>query len=169
MAAPNTGAEGGYAVWHPALQGPADRKRGRANAISNCSKEFVMLKDSQVMAVLPAKDIDRAREFYRDKLGLEPSQTIDQQNLMYMCGNGTGFLLYQTDNAGSAKNTQMGWGVADVEKEVEELRGRGVVFEEYDMPGLKTENGIATMEGMGQGAWFLDSEGNILNISSIPM
>ncbi|KSU70472.1 VOC family protein [Pseudarthrobacter enclensis] len=128
-----------------------------------------MLKDSQVMAVLPAKDIDRAREFYRDKLGLEPSQTIDDQNLIYMCGNGTGFLLYQTDNAGTAKNTQMGWGVADVEKEVEELRGRGVVFEEYDMPGLKTENGIATLEGMGQGAWFLDSEGNILNIASMPM
>ena len=71
-------------------------------------------------------------------------------------------------NAGTAKNTQMGWGVEDVEKEVEELRARGVVFEEYDMPGLKTENGIATMEGMGKGAWFLDTEGNILNISSIP-
>ena len=48
------------------------------------------------------------------------------------------------------------------------MSARGVVFEEYDMPGLKTENGIATMEGMGKGAWFLDTEGNILNISSIP-
>lgn len=128
-----------------------------------------MLKDREIMAVLPAKDIDRAREFYRDKLGLDPVQTVENDNLIYRCGKGTGFLLYQTDNAGSAKNTQMSWGVDDVEKEVEELRGRGVVFEEYDMPGLKTENGIATMEGMGKGAWFLDSEGNILNISSIPV
>jgi len=127
-----------------------------------------MLKDMEVMAVLPAKDIDRAREFYRDKLGLEPAQTIENENLIYRCGNGTSFLLYRTDNAGSAKNTQLGWGVPDVEKEVEELRARGVVFEDYDMPGLKTENGIATMEGMGKGAWFLDTEGNILNISSIP-
>ncbi|NUP58340.1 MAG: VOC family protein [Pseudarthrobacter sp.] len=127
-----------------------------------------MLTDKQVMAVLPAKDIDRAREFYRDKLGLEPTQTVENDNLIYRCGNGTGFLLYRTDNAGSAKNTQMGWTVEDVEKEVEELRARGVVFEDYDMPGLKTENGIATMEGLGQGAWFLDTEGNILNISSIP-
>ena len=127
-----------------------------------------MLKDMELMAVLPAKDIDRAKEFYRDKLGLEPVQTIENDNLIYRCGKGTGFLLYRTDNAGSARNTQMAWGVQDVEKEVEELRARGVVFEDYDMPGLKTENGIATMEGMGKGAWFLDSEGNILNISSLP-
>lgn len=128
-----------------------------------------MLKDKQIMAVLPAKDIDRAREFYRDKLGMEADQTDVNDNLVYRCGNGTGFLLYQTDNAGSAKNTQMGWVVSDVEKEVEELRGRGVVFEDYDMPGLKTENGIATMEGVGKAAWFVDSEGNILNISSMPV
>ena len=127
-----------------------------------------MLKDMELMAVLPAKDIDRAKEFYRDKLGLEPVQTIENDNLIYRCGKGTGFLLYRTDNAGSARNTQMAWGVQDVEKEVEELRARGVVFEDYDMPGLKTENGIATMGGMGKGAWFLDSEGNILNISSLP-
>ncbi|KIS28643.1 glyoxalase [Arthrobacter sp. SPG23] len=126
-----------------------------------------MLKDLEVMAVLPAKDINRARDFYRDKLGLEPSRTLDDQNLIYSCGNGTSFLLYQTDNAGSAKNTQMGWGSTDVERDVEELRGRGVVFEEYDFPGLKTENGIATLD-VGKAAWFLDSEGNILNISSLP-
>lgn len=128
-----------------------------------------MLKDSAVMAVLAAKDINRAKEFYRDKLGLESSEAMEEYSLLYRCGNGTSFLIYQTDNAGSAKNTQMGWGAEDVEREVEELRSRGVVFEEYDMPGLKTENGIATMEGMGKGAWFLDSEGNILNISSIPV
>lgn len=127
-----------------------------------------MLKDLDVMPVLPAKDINRARDFYRDKLGLEPATTVDEDNLVYRCGNGSGFLLYRTDNAGTAKNTQMGWATSDVEREVEELRGRGVVFEEYDFPGLKTENGIATLPDLGKAAWFLDSEGNILNISSLP-
>jgi len=126
-----------------------------------------MLKDMEVMAVLPAKDIDRAREFYRDKLGFEPERTMADGGLVYRCGKGTSFLIYQTDNAGSAKNTQIGWATDDVQRDVDELRARGVVFEDYDMPGLKTENGIATMEGYGQAAWFLDSEGNILNISSI--
>ena len=123
-----------------------------------------MLTDSDIMAVLPAKDINRAKDFYRDKLGLEPSEPVNDDNLVYRGGHGTGFLLYRTENAGTAKNTQMGWLTDNIEREMEELRGRGVVFEEYDMPGLKTENGIATDE-WGKGAWFLDSEGNILNIS----
>ncbi|TLM70287.1 VOC family protein [Pseudarthrobacter sp. NamB4] len=123
-----------------------------------------MLKDSPLMAVLPAKDIDRAKDFYRDKLGLEPSESIDEENLIYRCGNGTSFLLYQTDNAGSAKNTQMGWETDNLERDMEDLRGRGVTFEDYDFPGLKTENGVATI-GWAKAAWFLDSEGNILNIS----
>ena len=122
-----------------------------------------MLKDLEVTAVLPAKDIDRARTFYRDVLGLEPADAMDEENLMYRCGKGTGFLLYQTDNAGTAKNTQMGWATDDLEAEVKDLRSRGVVFEEYDLPGLKTENGIASTP-VGKAAWFLDTEGNILNL-----
>ena len=123
-----------------------------------------MLTDLDIMAVLPAKDIKRARDFYRDKLGLEPSESAEEDSLIYRGGHGTGFLVYQTENAGTAKNTQMGWTTDNLEREVEELRGRGVVFEEYDQPGLKTENGIATNE-WGKAAWFLDSEGNILNLS----
>ena len=123
-----------------------------------------MLKDSAVMAVLAAKDINRAKEFYRDKLGLESSEAMEEYSLLYRCGNGTSFLIYQTDNAGSAKNTQMGWESDNIERDMEELRARGVVFEDYDMPGLKTENGLAT-DDWGKSAWFLDSEGNILNLS----
>ena len=123
-----------------------------------------MLKDSAVMAVLPAKDINRARDFYRDKLGLESSESMEEYSLLYRCGNGTSFLLYQTDNAGSAKNTQMGWDSNNIEQDMEELRSRGVVFEDYDQPGLKTQNGLAT-DSWGKSAWFLDSEGNILNLS----
>lgn len=133
-------------------------------AVIDALKGFIMFKDSNIMAVLPAKDINRAKEFYRDKLGIEPSESMEEGSVMYSCGQGTRFLVYQTDNAGTAKNTQMGWETDNLEAEMEELRGRGVVFEEYDFPGLKTENGVATAS-WGKAAWFLDSEGNILNIA----
>lgn len=122
-----------------------------------------MLKDSALMAVLPAKDINRAKDFYRDKLGLEPSDTMED-GLLYRGSDGTGFLIYETENAGTAKNTQMGWLTDNLEREMEELRAKGVTFEEYDLPGLKTENGVVD-NTWGKGAWFLDSEGNILSLS----
>ncbi|AMB40119.1 VOC family protein [Arthrobacter sp. TES] len=124
-----------------------------------------MLKDQQVAAVLPAQDLNRARAFYSEKLGLDPDNPEAEDNLQYTCGGGTGFLVYQTPNAGTAKNTQIGWMVSDVAATVAELRDKGVVFEDYDFPGLKTENGIATMPDGSAAAWFLDSEGNILSIN----
>ncbi len=127
-----------------------------------------MLKDKWVGAVLPASDIARARDFYRDKLGLEPENPDADDNLQYKCGAGTGFLIYQTPNAGSAKNTQLGWVVDDVKAAVSELQESGVVFEDYDFPGLKTEGGIATMPDGSAAAWFLDTEGNILSLNYMP-
>lgn len=127
-----------------------------------------MFKDLSVAAVLPASDINRAREFYRDKLGLEPDNPDAGDNYLFKCGNGTAFLLYQTGNAGTAKNTQMGWITDDLDAEMADLRSRGVVFEDYDFPGLKTENGVATMPDGERGAWFLDTEGNILSINTMP-
>lgn len=124
-----------------------------------------MLKDQQVGAVLPAQDIARARAFYSEKLGLEPENPDAGDNLQYRCGDGTGFFIYQTANAGTAKNTQMGWSVSDLAATVAELRAKGVTFEDYDFPGLKTEDGIATMPDGNAAAWFLDSEGNILSIN----
>jgi predicted enzyme related to lactoylglutathione lyase len=140
---------------------------GGSNAVAaniNALKGIIMLKDSNIMAVLPAKDINRAKEFYRDKLGIEPSESMEEGSVMYSCGQGTRFLVYQTENAGTAKNTQLGWETDNLEREMEELRGRGVVFEDYNFPGLKTENGIATAS-WGKAAWFLDSEDNIISIS----
>jgi catechol 2,3-dioxygenase-like lactoylglutathione lyase family enzyme len=125
-----------------------------------------MLKDQPVGAVLPAADLARARDFYRDKLGLEPDNPDAGDNLRYTCGAGSGFMLYQTSNAGTAKNTQLGWTVTDLPATVAELRAAGVVFEDYDFPGLKTEDGVATLPDGGSAAWFLDSEGNILNLNS---
>lgn len=124
-----------------------------------------MLKDQQVGAVLPAQDIARARAYYSEKLGLEPENPDADDNLQYRCGDGTGFFIYQTPNAGSAKNTQMGWMVTDVAAAVAELRAKGVTFEDYDFPGLTTENGVATMPDGSAAAWFLDSEGNILSLN----
>ncbi|MEO5779139.1 MULTISPECIES: VOC family protein [Arthrobacter] len=127
-----------------------------------------MLKDKWVGSVLPAADITRARDFYRDKLGLEPDNPDAEDNVQYKCGDGTGFLIYQTSNAGSAKNTQIGWIVEDIAAAVAELQATGVVFEEYDFPGLKTEGGIARMPDGSAAAWFLDSEGNILSLNYMP-
>ena len=76
--------------------------------------------------------------------------------------------MYQTPNAGTAKNTQIGWLVDDLPAAVAELRAKGVVFEDYDFPGLKTEDGIATMPDGTAAAWFLDTEGNILSLNYMP-
>jgi catechol 2,3-dioxygenase-like lactoylglutathione lyase family enzyme len=119
-----------------------------------------MLNNLPVNAVLPAKDLARARTFYSEKLGLEPAEE-NAGGLMYRMQDGSSFLLYETDNAGSAKNTSMCWTAKDFDSEMAELRARGITFEDYDFPGLKTENGVATMENE-KSAWFLDSEGNIL-------
>src|SRR5262245_28873534 len=104
-----------------------------------------MLAKSQVVTRLPAKDLERARRFYSEKLGLEPVEERPG-GLRYVCGGGS-FALFESAGAASGNHTQMGWEVADIESVVTALRARGVVFEEYDLPGLKTVNGIADIEG----------------------
>src|SRR6478735_11240408 len=160
---PRLGARGGHGL-RTRIPGTETGGSHAIVAVIYALKGIIMLTDSNIIAVLPAKDINRAKEFYRDKLGIEPSESMEEGSVMYSCGQGTRFLVYQTENAGTAKNTQMGWETDNLEAEMEELRGRGVVFEDYDFPGLKTDNNIATAS-WGKGAWFLDSEGNILNIA----
>jgi catechol 2,3-dioxygenase-like lactoylglutathione lyase family enzyme len=121
-----------------------------------------MFADREVWAVVPASDIERAREFYRDKLGLEPKR--DMRGALMYEAKGSKFLLYETQFAGTAQNTAMSWVTDDLEADMAELRSRGVTFEDYDLPGLKTENGVASDDD-GRGAWFKDSEGNILALS----
>ena len=126
-----------------------------------------MFEDSKVAARIPVQDLQRARTFYAQKLGLEPSEE-SPGDLLYRCGEAE-FVLFESAGAGSGHHTQMGWEVEDIEATVEWLRGRGVVFEEYDFPGLRTVNDIAEVrdsEGnlFGKGAWFRDSEGNLLGI-----
>lgn len=121
-----------------------------------------MLNDTEIYAVLPASDLGRAREFYHDKLGLEPAEERSE-GLVYQVRNSK-FLLYETSFAGTAQNTAVNWAIDDLDAEMAELRSKGVEFEDYDFPGLKTENGVAADED-GRAAWFKDSEGNILALS----
>jgi catechol 2,3-dioxygenase-like lactoylglutathione lyase family enzyme len=119
-----------------------------------------MLQKSPMYAYLPAKDVAQAREFYEKKLGFKPKREI-AGGVVYEFGEHTACFLYPTPNAGTSQASQAFWEVQDVEREVAELKARGVKFEEYDAPGMKTVNGIATAGG-AKAAWFKDSEGNIL-------
>ena len=121
-----------------------------------------MLQKSPMFAYLPVKDLRRARQFYEEKLGFSPKRELGG-GVVYEFAGGTGCFVYPTPNAGTSRASQAFWQVADVEREVAELKSKGVVFEEYDMPGLKTKNGIATAGG-AKSAWFKDTEGNILAI-----
>ncbi len=125
-----------------------------------------MLQKHRAFATIPVSDIVRAKRWYEDKLGLKPTQETPAGS-MYQLGGGTGFLLYPTEFAGKAPNTLMGFESMDVKADVAALKKKGVKFEDYDMPGLKTVDSIA-MFGDLMGAWFKDSEGNILSIANPP-
>ena len=110
--------------------------------------------------MLAAADLERARRWYEERLGLSPWREYPSELLLYLEGK-TRFSVYQTDAAGTAKNTVGMWWVDDVAAEVAALRGRGVVFEDYDFGDSRTVDGILA-DGDGETAWFKDSEGNIL-------
>jgi predicted enzyme related to lactoylglutathione lyase len=120
-----------------------------------------MLQKSPMYAYIPAKDFDRARRFYEQKLGFQPKMEIGG-GVVYDCAGGTSCFLYPTPNAGTSQASQAFWEVADIESEVAELKKRGVVFEDYKMPG-QDANGILN-EGGAKAAWFKDTEGNIMAV-----
>jgi catechol 2,3-dioxygenase-like lactoylglutathione lyase family enzyme len=130
----------------------------------------VELESGSVAARLPAQDLARARAFYSTKLGLEPGEERPG-GLRYRCASGE-FSLFLSAGTAAGSHTQMAWEVEDIEETVAQLKARGVVFEEYDLPGLTTVDGIAEVVGnypskgsVGErGAWFRDSEGNLLAI-----
>ncbi len=127
------------------------------------------LADGFVAARLPAQDLDRARAWYSEKLGLEPAE-VRPGGLRYTI-NGVEFSIYVSAGRPDGTFTQVAFTVDDLNAKVIELRRRGVAFEEYDSPGLRTVNGVAQVEGnypsKGSGeraAWFRDSEGNMLGV-----
>jgi extradiol dioxygenase family protein len=124
-----------------------------------------MLQKSPMYAYIPVKDVARARQFYEEKVGLKPKQEIEG-GVVYEFAEHTAAFMYPTPNAGTSRASQAFWQVDDLEREVAELRKRGVTFEEYDMPGVKTRNGIAEAS-MAKTAWFKDPDGNILSIQNV--
>jgi predicted enzyme related to lactoylglutathione lyase len=121
-----------------------------------------MLRAAPIRAYIPVSDLSRARNFYEKTLGLAPKEEY-AGGVIYECG-GAEVFMYPTQNAGTSKASQAFWQVEDVEAEVADLKVRGVVFEEYDMPGIRMKNSIATGGG-AKTAWFKDTEGNILAVS----
>jgi len=119
-----------------------------------------MFKALRVGTTLPAQDMARAKAFYRDKLGLTPTQE-NPAGVLYTLDAGTGFGLFPSSGKPSGTHTQMAIEVEDVERAVKDLQAKGVKFEEYDTPTLKTVDGIADLGGT-KGAWFKDSEGNLI-------
>ena len=119
-----------------------------------------MLQDATIHVYLPASNLARARAFYERVLGLTPKEEY-AGGVFYECGGAMAF-LYPTPNAGTSKASQAFWAVADVEAEVADLKARGVVFEDYGMPGQDAD-GIV-IQGGARAAWFRDSEGNILAV-----
>ncbi|PYP38860.1 MAG: glyoxalase [Gemmatimonadetes bacterium] len=122
-----------------------------------------MLKDARIVPYIPVANVARARKFYEEKIGLRAREEY-AGGVIYECGDGSWVFMYPSPGAGTSRASTAFWAVDDVEAEVAALRARGVVFEEYDMPGLKTKNGIASAGG-AKTAWFKDTEGNILAIS----
>jgi catechol 2,3-dioxygenase-like lactoylglutathione lyase family enzyme len=124
-----------------------------------------MLHGRRMLPTIPASDLARARAWYADKLGFTADQE-EAEALLYRHGQDRLFLLFSSSAAGSAQHQLAAWAVDDLEAEVADLRGRGVEFEEYDQPGLRTVDGIATTP-VGKAAWFKDSEGNVLTITQL--
>ncbi len=124
-----------------------------------------MLANAPVSAAVPAKDFDRAKAFYRDVLGL-PIKMESEGNAAFASGNGTLVFVFVSDFAGTNQATAAGWQVDDLDAVMDGLRQRGVTFLEYDLPYLKTVNGVATF-GDNRVAYFKDTEGNILSIGQL--
>lgn len=129
----------------------------------------MVLGDARVAGRLPASDLDRARRWHAEKLGLEPVEERPG-GLLYVVG-GSDFALYHSGGRADGSFTQFSFTVGDLEAAVAELRARGVVFEDYDLPGQDPETGIVAIEGnypsKGSGeraVWFRDSEGNMIGL-----
>ncbi len=125
-----------------------------------------MLKIKRVGAAIPAQDIKRARQFYEQKLGLKPEDEQPDGSVMYMVGD-TGFMVFPSMGKASGDHTQMALDVDDVETAARELKSQGIKLEEYDYPDFKSKDGIVDMPDGNKGAWFKDTEGNLIAVGSL--
>ena len=126
-----------------------------------------MLGDRRCGTMLPAGDFERAKQWYMDVLGMKPVYE-DPSGAQYQAGGGTEFWLYPSQFAGTNQATALAFLAPDLSADIEELRSRGVTFEEYDLPGITTVDGVAEFPNGDRGAWFKDSEGNIIALFESP-
>ena len=117
---------------------------------------------NRASAVICSTDLTRSQDFYENKVGLNLSPETIKNHLLFECGDGTTLLVYGRPAPNKADHTQVRFWSEDVEADAKALAARGVVFEEYDFPALKTVGGIATTPGIGKSAWFRDPDGNTL-------
>lgn len=130
-----------------------------------------MLKNGRVATRIPVRDLERARAFYAEKLGLEGTEERPG-GLLYRFPDGSAFALFESAGAASGTHTQMGWEVDDIEATVADLKARGLEFEEVEMPGMEAKDGIVEVPGNypskgGRGeraAWFRDLDGNLMGL-----
>ena len=125
-----------------------------------------MFEKLMATAVLPASDIARAKQWWHDVLGRDPVYEDTEGEALFYDVGGTGVMVYRSDFAGTAKNTALNLMTDDLDRDMTQLRTHGVVFHDYDMPGLKTVDGVAEL-GEERSAWFSDSEGNIIAIGQV--
>jgi catechol 2,3-dioxygenase-like lactoylglutathione lyase family enzyme len=123
-----------------------------------------MLANNRISAVLASTDLDKARDFYENKLGLRLSPETIKNHLIFEGKNGTSIVIYGRGAGNKAEHTQVRFWSTDLESDVKGLLEKGVVFEDYDFPALKTVNHIATTPGIGKSAWFKDPDGNTLSV-----
>ncbi len=116
----------------------------------------------RISAVLCSSDLAQSQRFYEQKVGLTLSAETIPNHLVFDCGGGTTLLVYGRPAPNAADHTQVRFWTDDIERDVRELEGRGVVFEDYDFPSLKTVDHVATTPGIGKSAWFKDPDGNTL-------
>ena len=122
-----------------------------------------MLTNAPVTTLLPVKDLNRAREFYEKKLGLKPLGLRQDGKFQFAGGSGGVIALFPKPEGTKAEHTVVSFQVKNIGKEIQELKQRGVVFENYDFPGLKTVDHVCVL-GAEKAAWFKDTEGNYLCI-----
>lgn len=121
-----------------------------------------MLGNSPLTVMLPVIDLQRACGFYEQRLGLRPLGAAPDGKFLYDCGGAT-LALFPKPEGTKAEHTAVSFRVSDIEHEIAELESHGVVFEDYDLPGLKTEGHVCVL-GSEKAAWFKDTEGNFLCI-----
>ena len=129
-------------------------------------KEKLLLKDKSSSAIIAVSDIERARDFYGETLGLEPEGGAEEDMLTFRTGD-TRLILYKSEFAGSNKANAVVWNAGgDFDTVADQLREQGVTFEEYPDLGMEIERGVHRAGGF-KGAWFKDPDGNVLHVTNM--